>query len=204
MSFTLEDVRIDQGAIEKEQYRRQEYTLPGYGDRETEVENYFDGIVAAINRKNRIFSDCLKEVRGRFVFTPKGMDDSKTPRLDRVLIPAPELIDAGWTHGPIGVELKASGKKVGRPIAQILDYKRAEFELSPGYHTEFEWMFLFPFQEGVCGLGSVMCQNRIGALSFTRGTLTFNVSGTMAIIYHMRTGHCRARTMKTGLRRGSR
>lgn len=81
-------------------------------------------------------------------------------------MPSRALQGAGWLHGPIGVEIKRSGIKVGPPIAQCIDYLRATFcpdeKAMPGFHLRLGMVFLFPCANVMHGLGSVMAQHRIG------------------------------------------
>ena len=64
------------------------------------------------------------EVPGTLIQPRPGQID-KSVRIDRLLIPKQRLLDMGWTHGIIGVELKRSDIKLGPPIAQAMDYSRS-------------------------------------------------------------------------------
>lgn len=84
-------------------------------------------------------------------------------RIDRILMPTQELLDEGWVHGPIGVECKTSGVKVGPVMAQALDYLRSAWEIRTGYRFLLSWVFIWPLLKQTNFVGSVMAQNRIGA-----------------------------------------
>jgi len=104
-----------------------------------------------------------REVRG-FYLQPKLDQEPKKPRIDRVLVPAPSLIQRGWRHGPIGIEGKRSGVKIGPPIAQLLDYSRAAWLVEPskGLWVMLPWLFLWPVEKTGGPIASILAQHRVG------------------------------------------
>lgn len=62
---------------------------------------------------------------------------------------------------------------MGPPISQALDYHRAVFPTRAFYTVSLEWIFIWP--TGVIGgdIGSIMAQNRIGAMSPYKNGITF-------------------------------
>lgn len=108
-----------------------------------------------------------REVRGCHI-QPRydqanGRDGRGGLRIDRILTPRPKLLEQGWTHGPIGIECKASGVKAGPVVAQALDYTRSVWEIQPGYRILLSWIFIWPLEKQGNFPGSVMAQNRIGS-----------------------------------------
>ena len=143
------------------------------------------------------------EVTG-FYTQPRCNTENKTPRIDAVLIPRKRLLDAGWTQGPIGIECKTSGKKIGPVIAQAQDYSRAMFELHPGRDVSLRWIFIWPLEDAKGDLASIMTQNRIGSCKSTfRNPLEFWVAGTCAIRVDGH-GGVSAKHLAMGNKRGSR
>jgi hypothetical protein len=104
-----------------------------------------------------------KEVVGWWL-QPRAMVDSggERPRLDRILYPKRPLLEAGWGHGPIGVEVKRSNVKCGSALAQAADYTRAAFPLAGG--GCFVPLFVFVVPLGPMGgdLGVAMAMLRVG------------------------------------------
>lgn len=101
-----------------------------------------------------------REVVGEYI-QPRVGQDRKTPRIDRMLIPKTELIEAGWAHGPIGIECKRSGEKLGPAIAQCIDYSRAVWH-HRDYRLALNWVFLWPAEKTHGALASILAQQRIG------------------------------------------
>lgn len=95
---------------------------------------------------------------------PRPMQLNKAVRIDRVLVPKSRLIDLGWVHGAIGIEVKRSGVKIGPPIAQAMDYSRAIWTLpsSAGIKVWLDWVFVWPMQRQIGTVASILAQNRIG------------------------------------------
>lgn len=108
----------------------------------------------------------FREVRG--VYTqPRVAQDQKTPRIDRVLTPLPKLMELGWCHGPIGIECKRSGEKLGPPISQCLDYSRALWEINHNW-VALNWVFLWPAEKTSGTVASILAQQRIGTADTSR------------------------------------
>lgn len=125
-----------------------------------------------------------REVEGRYVVS-RPFSVQKSPRIDRVLVPTKKLVDAGWRYGPIGVEGKRSGHKVGKLILQALDYSWATFEIMPGFHMWLESVFVYPLEMPIGDIASLMTQNRIGCIRTRPGSkrcpITFQMGGTNVI-----------------------
>lgn len=87
-----------------------------------------------------------------------------TGRIDFILHPLKPAIDCGWRNGKVGIECKASAKKAGPVICQMLDYSRALFESEKtGALYALNAVFLWPgLTKSTGALDSVMAQNRIG------------------------------------------
>ncbi len=87
-------------------------------------------------------------------------------RINRVLIPARKLIDAGWDHGAVGIEIKSSEmSNDGKVLSQVLDYRRCAWTL-PSQHGSvrvwLDWIFIFPMRKEHGSLASLMAHNRFG------------------------------------------
>lgn len=133
----------------------------------------------------------------------------ETFRIDRVLVPTPELIDRGWTAGEIGVEIKRSGERIGPPIAQALDYRRALWQI-PSTHgprnIRLSYVFIWPCQGSGGNLASIMQQHRVGTVHSTkwdRFRFLCGESQTLIISYGGNV-HMSATALTMGIRSGSR
>lgn len=176
------------------------FTSTGYAT-EDDAKAAFDVIV---ERHPDVFG-VFKEVTGWYL-QPRFNSESRTPRIDRILVPKPRLIEAGWTHGPIGVECKCSGKKTGPAICQCMDYGRAVFRIDSGCRPRIalEWIFLWPVEGTGGDIESVMLQHRIGRVSVNhRGDLVFAAGGYRAISVG-KDGSLFARELKMGRKVGTR
>lgn len=188
--------------IEFEQRDQSGYRFDFYAT-EPEACAAFDDRIEA-SRAFRIY----KEVRGEYL-QPMFATQEKTARIDRILVPLKIAIDAGWTEGAIGVEIKSHEKtktKFGPVISQAIDYQRCAFRLSegvPGLIIIPTWVFIFPLESVAGPLASVMIQNRIGTCSFTHAdTLRFNAPNQCLNIF--RDGKVSAFPITAGKKRGSR
>jgi hypothetical protein len=105
-----------------------------------------------------------REVSG-VLLQPRPAQLDGSVRIDRVLIPRKPLLDLGWTHGAIGVELKRTGEKIGQPIAQAIDYSRSAFTLTKAGNVRvvLDWVFIWPMAKQSGTVASVLAQNRIGS-----------------------------------------
>lgn len=157
----------------------------------------------AVERFPEVFA-LHREVRGYYVQPRLLTSGGDTPRIGRILTPRRKLLDAGWTHGPIGVECKTSGKKLGPVIAQAQDYSRAVFCLPHGYNVMLEWIFIWPMEQSTGDIASTMAQHRIGHVCGNRwAPLRFGVAGQTAINVGW-DGEVVAKELKMGRKRGSR
>lgn len=110
-----------------------------------------------------------KEVRGTLAH-PRPSQIDKGMRIDRVLVPTARLIELGWQHGIVGIEIKKSGVKIGPPIAQAMDYSRTIWTLPGGFSVWLDWVFVWPMRGLFGPIESVCAQHRIGAASSTQWT----------------------------------
>jgi len=102
------------------------------------------------------------EVRGSYM-NFKPWQEREECKIDRILVPTPELIRLGWKLGPVGIECKMSNKKIGPCISQCLDYTNAIFEMPQGTWIVLKWVFLWPLEKQRGAIESVMAQHRIGS-----------------------------------------
>lgn len=126
-----------------------------------------------------------REVEGELL-QPRMYAEDKTVRIDRIISPKQSLIDAGWKHGPIGIEIKKSSTKIGPPLSQILDYSRAVWHIPViGFNVVLEYVFLWPVDKQAGTLASIMSQNRIGTCwSISKWTpLAFYVGEERALTF---------------------
>lgn len=182
-----------------------DYTRGNFSS-EAEAWAYFDAVLLKASTSFRSY----REVDGEYI-QPRPGTESKSARIDRILIPIAGAVDAGWRDGAIGVEGKKSGHKLGRLICQGLDYSRCVWRLAdqhkpgpPGMSFITEWVFLYPVADPGCDLGSVMAQNRIGHVApGWRGGLVFSCGGTHGIEIDA-DGAVKAKQLSMGRKRGSR
>jgi len=150
----------------------------GEFDNENEAEVAFD----CAARQSGLFSRICRQVDG-FYMQPKYEQERPGCIIDRILLPADHLKkEMGWDQGPIGVEIKKSGHKLGRAVCQCLDYQRAVFDVGGNYLVKPRWVFLFPLESVGGDIESVMLQHRIGAVAIRRGSLDFR-AGAMHLIW---------------------
>lgn len=173
------------------------------GDYPTEAAAWsaFDAIA---ERHIEVFS-VFKEVEGWYIH-PRIGTEIRRPRIDRILVPKQKLVDAGWTHGPIGIEGKPSGQKAGPAICQAMDYGRAVFLIESGCRPRIalEWIFLWPVEGAFCDIASIMIQHRIGCVHATpTGDLVFSAGGYTAMRIRA-DGGVFARELLAGRRVGAR
>lgn len=131
------------------------------GDHAVESDCWAD-FDAAMERLSDYFT-VLNEVSGWYL-QQRAFCQPKRPRIDRILTPKKPLLAAGWDIGPIGVECKRSGEKLGPAISQCLDYQRAVFPIHAGWTVNLEWVFLWPSGVIAGDIGSIMAQQRIGTM----------------------------------------
>lgn len=100
----------------------------------------------------------FSEVCGYYV-QPRFDSELKKPRIDRLLLPSQKLLKLGWKLGPVGIECK----KLGPIVVQAMDYARAIFTIpTTGNPTYCRWIFIWPLNEFMGDIASVMAQHRIG------------------------------------------
>lgn len=149
----------------------------------------------------RIYREC----EGVYL-QPRCDSELKTPRIDRILTPTAKLVDAGWTHGAIGVECKRSGEKMGPVVAQCLDYSRAVFKLnSVGYQVHCPWIFVWPFCGTEGDFASIMDQGRVGGVWFANWCLLrLRTGGCINMLTVYNDGRIELQKIASGRRTGSR
>lgn len=141
------------------------YSRPAFGTWNTETESAaeFDRRVDACG----LFARNYKEVTG-YLLARRPNRQNKDTRIDRILMPGPDLVKAGWTQD-IGVELKRSGEKLGPALAQAIDYTWCAWNV--GHHwLMLEHVFLWPFPKQGGAPESIMLQNGCGVIFETRNS----------------------------------
>lgn len=103
------------------------------------------------------------QVAGTYAYRPHFKKHSD-PKIDRILIPKKNLIDAGWQCGIVGIEVKRSNKELGPAISQMLDYMTADWTLPDkgGITVRLGYCFLFPLDRIGFDTASIFNQNRLG------------------------------------------
>lgn len=143
------------------------------------------------------------EVPGTLV-QPRPTQIDKTVRIDRVLVPNANLMQLGWTHGVIGIEVKKSDVKIGPPIAQAMDYSRSVWKLPGGFSTWLDWVFIWPMGKTAEAVESICCQHRIGSAYSTDWDLLYLQSGHVNVINIRRSGEIIIGAAINGRKAGSR
>lgn len=171
---------------------------PSFGDWADE-----DRSAAEFDRRVEVcglFARTFKEVRGYYA-ARRPNREGKDARIDRVLMPGKQLIDAGWTRD-IGVEIKRSGEKIGRPLAQAIDYSWCVWYV--GHHLlVVENIFLWPFRKQHRALESIMVQNGVGVVDDgPSASLIFQLEKQVIRIEH--DGTFRVQSPNSGTKVGSR
>ena len=158
------------------------------GDWKTEVDscNAFDD---ALERCGlfRVYSECWG-----YPLQPRLGQDLQRMRIDRILSPKPKLRDAGWTIGPFGVELKRSGEKIGKPLAQAGDYLRCAWPMGDGFNAMLDFVTIWPVRKQHGTVASIMMQNRIGAIEQTDCDLLKITCGEQVLLAIDRLGEIRS------------
>ena len=136
-------------------------TLQGFGSEIESRQTLDDLLSATCFAWHRID----REVTGRLLFpNPHSTKSSTSVRIDYVLHPSSWLVQSGWKWGPIGIEAKASGEKIGPVIAQCQDYTRSLFTFGNGYQILLPQVFIWPAGTFGGTPQSIMAQYRIGTL----------------------------------------
>lgn len=176
----------------------QQILTSGQFGEEAHALEFFDAAVA----RTDAFRIC-REVTGTYI-QPHHDVDLKRARIDRILIPNSKAVAAGWRDGPIGIECKKSGHKLGRVLSQALDYSRCAWELENGFTIMLRWIFIWPLDNPKGDLESVMAQHRIGyVMSSSHIPLAFGCGGTNGISIYA-SGLIEAKTLPMGRKVGSR
>lgn len=146
-----------------------------------------------------------REVRGTLLQPRPGQVD-KSVRIDRVLLPTNRLLDFGWPHGIIGVEIKKDPHTtLGPAIAQAMDYTRSVFTLAPsGFQVIPGYVFLWPMPKQSGPMASVCAQNRIGSVTATDWEPLQLKSGEQNILRVHRDGRVSIGLTSSGNKVGSR
>lgn len=144
------------------------------------------------------------EVPGTLTQPRPGQRD-KGMRIDRLLVPTQKLVDLGWRHGIVGIEIKPTGVKLGPPLAQAMDYTRTTFTLpGGGFQVTPSWVFVFPFDKQHGPVASVMAQNRVGTVTVNRWALLSLQCGEATILHASMDGTVRIGANTVGTKAGSR
>jgi hypothetical protein len=146
------------------------HSIEAAEDRERFFGPWTDEVEACAEFDRRIaesglFERSFPEVRGYYLAHRPNRED-KDARIDRVLLPGPKLKDAGWTSA-IGIEIKASGERLGRALVQAIDYTYCAFTVGPHW-LHLQHIFLWPLRPQHGAVQSVMVQNCIGTVSDAR------------------------------------
>jgi len=100
-------------------------------------------------------------------------------KVDYIVRPLRSAIDAGWTAGPFGVEVKQSGVKIAPVTSQMTDYRRTVWRVKrTGEQLWLDQIFLWPSGRLKGDIESIFMQNRLGyASSSSSGGITFLFGG---------------------------
>jgi len=143
----------------------------------------------------------FSEVEGRYqAYRPSS--ELATPRIDRILFPSEELRQLGWNLGPIGVEIKKSDMKLGRPLGQLVSYTRAAFLVKDMWVVP-EWFFLWPMTRQFGPMQSILASLRCGGVYPRDGKLTFHSASVLAEV-DSASARCRPYNAEHGRKVGSR
>jgi hypothetical protein len=167
---------------------------------ESESAAALDRHLASCRHLFNVYPECRGEL-----LQPRYGQKSKTVRIDRILLPRPPLIEAGWTHGALGLEVKRSGEKVGPALAQMTDYGRSAWIITVGrVKVWLDWIFLWPLDEQFGTVASMMAQNRLGS-AWSSGWYCLNLySGQAKVLRVDHRGRPDIGAAANGLQTGSR
>lgn len=162
---------------------------------------HFDELVTA-NKAFRMY----REVCGEYL-QPRPNTVQQSARVDRLLIPLPAAITAGWRLGAIAVEGKKSGHDIGPMVSQALDYSRCLWRLPEGSAVSgllvaTEWVFVYPVNHPTGAIESVMAQNRVGWCMAERRRVLFASGGTYGLVLYD-DGRVTVKPLLMGRKRGS-
>lgn len=109
-----------------------------------------------------------RELRGTLLH-PRAGQIERGVRIDRLLVPTPRLLELGWAHQTIGVEIKRSGAHIGPALAQALDYVHSVFDLDGLAGVVPTCVFVWPMEKQSGPLASLMANMRVGSASSQHG-----------------------------------
>jgi hypothetical protein len=193
------DVRGTQGGRSCCDFNYHYQLTCGHWETERESAEAFDDLITRTGRFT-----IHREVKGQYQHLRPGQEE-RHARIDRILIPDPSLHRYGWTVGPVGVELKRSGVKIGKPVAQLLDYTRAIWEVDYHWVTPL-WYFLWPLHQQGGPIESILAQNRCGGIFLDKSKLVFHSTKQLAVAdFELNTLEVRPpRNWQHGVKTGSR
>ena len=135
------------------------------------------------------------EVPGTLEYVLHGQDTPKRPlKIDRILFPTEKLLERGWNHGPIGVEIKADKSPLHKTMLQCFDYRRCFFQPRnhPPTHLRYVAMYPFPTQHVpslLIGLGLATCYvNTYGDFCLHSGDINLMPRWNSGTIRQVNTG----------------
>ena len=143
----------------------------------------------------------FRQVVGRPLWT--ACPSARWVRCDLLLLASRRGLRAGWTHGPILLEVKRPGEVIGPALSQMLDYLRSSWLLPNGVPVMACWAFVCPADRVHGALASVMAQNRIGTGILAPGELRL-YCGEQRVLTVCEGGVLRVGEVRIGRRFGSR
>jgi len=143
----------------------------------------------------------FRQVMGRPLWT--ACLSAGRVRCDLLLLASKRGLNAGWTHGPILLELKQPGDPIGPALSQMMDYLRSSWLLPNGVPIMACWAFVCPADRVHGPLASVMAQNRVGTASLDAGELRL-YCGEQRVLTVCEGGVMRVGEVRIGRRFGSR
>jgi hypothetical protein len=166
---------------------------------EKEVEDYLCNYLSFAKATALGYTafDFYRQQTGHYVFQYHFKEDKKRARPDVIL-----RFGEAAPFQVVGIEIKKPGTKIGRPISQMHDYLRAEFDLD-GVSTPLDYCFLFQAKKVTGPIASICEQNHLGTCRFDQGELVFR-SGEHFLFSIPRNGNPNFNGKIAGLRVGSR
>ena len=146
-----------------------------------------------------------REVVGSYLYT-RPLTEECQPRADLLLRPLAAAVDAGWSHGVIGVECKRSGVKLGPLVAQVLDYQGAVFYPDGGTGVVPTYWALWPAGRITGPMDSILVQRRIltADVASARGGVWVLFRNSGCVPLRVSTDTLRVGSLANGGKRGSR
>ena len=131
---------------------------------ETEAEKFFDSHI------NPEYFYNEKQVKGRRLYDDKPIVGGNGQNLipDRILYPTHKAYSDGWIYGPIGIEIKKSGIKLGPVFAQVLEQRQSIYrsEYLHGARVMPLLFAIFPADKIMNNLGSISVTQSILSCSY--------------------------------------